>query len=310
MKGGILTMLKVQLTERDMNLLKYIAEYGVISIKTAGDIYQTKSYHDNRIALLSSAGYVNRSNGIKLASKGRKVLKELGVEIRHVPRKASHQQRAARMSELGTVFKDSGVDFIPSWQAKELYNLRANSKAYGVLRNDIITMIYGISENTQPKSIKHIKTEISELQEYGISRAVILAESKKAMDMYEIEAHGLSEQLLLPWNDLGIGLLKQHIKANLCYKAAVLALKKVNPSQWALADYSDEAGNSVIVVVLNDIEKRAKLHGYYYMSQHRHTSTQQVILICLESQVSLFTQEYPKARILSVPEVKLLQKEV
>ena len=130
------------------------------------------------------------------------------------------------------------------------------------------------------------------------------------MDMYEIEAHGLSEQLLLPWNDLGIGLLKQHIKENLCYKAAVLALKKVNPSQWALADYSDEEGNSVIVVVLNDIEKRAKLHGYYYMSQHRHTSTQQVILICLESQVSLFTQEYPKARILSVPEVKLLEKEV
>jgi len=304
-KGGVKSMANIELTERDILLLRYLADYGILSVKAAGNLYQTNSYHENRIAVLSNAGYVIRNNGIRLARKGRDYLKERNLPMRNVPKQKSHQERTAIISEIGTAFHYSDIDFISSWRAKEMYNINSNSKLFGILQNDMLTAIYGISSETKSTTIKKIKEEIQKIQALGIGRAVILASSKEAMDKYGVEAQGIGEQLLLPYSDYSIKLLKQH--DNLCYKSAKSVMSEIQPSQWPLADYSDAAGHPVIVLVLNDLEKRAKLQSYYHMTEYRHTSTQQINIICLKSQESLFAKEYPQARIIPISETVLVK---
>lgn len=299
-------MPKIQLTERDEELLKLIAKYGVISINAARYIYQTKKYHENRITVLSRAGYVTRSNGVKLARKGKEYVKKLGIEVRNIQRSASYQNRVAAISELALIFEGSGLEFMPSWDAKSELNLSGSSKALGAIKNDMLTIVYALSENTTQKSINTIKSEMQTLQTRGIGRAVILAENKAAMDKFPVEAIGLSEQLLLPWTEYGINLLITHIKEDLRYKSAKMVLGEVYPPRWTLADYYDSNDKPVVVLTLNDLEKRAKLESYYRITSQRHTGQQQVTLICLQSQLSVFSKEFPNANIQAIPDNAIL----
>lgn len=296
----------LEITDRDEMLLKCLAEYGVISVDSVGEIYQTKHYHVKRISRLADAKYINRKNGlVTLSVNGRNYLKEIGVSIpvKYFNRMA--KKRRAKISEVGMSFLYSDFKFIPSWQAKEFYNLNNSGRFLGLLENEGIIVVYNIGKKPSEEKIFAIKEEMKSFISIGVGRAVIFAESKKAMDMYKIEPLGLDEQLLLPYGEFSIKLIKHHLQENLKYKSAKIALKDVFPSRWVLADYNDSKGRPVVVLTLNNIEKRAKLKNYYKLSLHRHTNVQEIIIVCLESQERLFKNEFPQANLVTISEQSL-----
>ena len=68
-------------------------------------------------------------------------------------------------------------------------------------------------------------------------------------------------------------------------------------SRHPFANY-ETASQYITILVLNDIAKRKTLSAYY-------TSPQQpkpVTIICLESQKQLFASQYPKAKLITLPE--------
>jgi len=56
------------------------------------------------------------------------------------------------------------------------------------------------------------------------------------------------------------------------------------------------------VLVLNDLARRTALDVYYVLGQEKP-----VTIICLESQVKLFSKLYPQAEIITIPDVKLFE---
>lgn len=300
-------MSNVELTDRDEMLLKCLLLYGVISVDSVGCIYQTSRYHSNRLTRLADARYVNRSGGlVTLGVEGRRFLEEQGHEVSSKRFDRLAKERRKKVSEVGISFLYSDLSFIPSWEAKKRFNLNRGLRLLGLLQNSSILAVYSIGKRPGEEKVSAIKDELRKFPPLGIRRAVILAESKAAIDMYTVEPLGLDEQLLLPYSKFSIELLKIYARENLSYKSAKIALGDIYPSKWVSADYSDSEGRPVVVLSLNDIEKRARLKSYYEFSSYRHTSLQDIIIVCLESQYELFTNEFPHAKIVTIQELDLL----
>ncbi|SHF87951.1 hypothetical protein SAMN02746089_02708 [Caldanaerobius fijiensis DSM 17918] len=286
----------MMLTERDMKLLEHLKRYGVITKEGAGALYGTEKYHDTRLTELYRAGYVKRKYGIVyLGKKG----KEVVGEGKKLPTDKMMKRRAIRISEMAAYFEGSAWTFVPSWEVKRREGeIDRGGRFLGLLEGRTEYMVYDVGEKPNEVTIKRMKDEMRKLYKVGVYRAVVFYGSGEAREKYGTEGLGLTEQLALPYPE-GIELLRKHGERDIVKEAARKAFGEVREPEWSEADCTAE-GKQVVVLVLNDIEKRAKLKNYFELAKYRHTKVQEVIIVCLKEQEETFRKEYPMCEIRTV----------
>lgn len=292
----------IKITERDEELLKMLGRFCALTTTEAGRIYNTKKYHQSRITALSKKKFVRRGkNIIYLGEAGKRYLEKKGEVYRQVPSVKLAKERYTKIAAIYLDFAGSAWDFIPSWEFKQGTMSYRGDRLYGVLEGRSRYAVYNIGERPRKESLYAIKREMEKLPiAYEISRVVIFYESEVAKEAYVDEILGLDEQLLLPYNEAGIALMQAYGRENLIKKAAQLTFEHGGPPKWSSADFTVDNGKQAIVLVLNDVEKKAKIKQYYELTQYRLTDRRPIAIICLEEQAEEYAEQFPECEIRTV----------
>jgi len=294
----------IELTERDVKLLKDLAELSVIKVENVNKIYESNAYYLKRLLDLKKAHYVRRLKGyVMLGVNGMKYAKEQGWKVKHAPSEHGQKERVQKISDLYYDFKGSEWTFIDSRKVKEQKKtLDRGSNFLGLLVGRTEYAIYNIGKRPDEKKITLIKKEQEKLHRIGIYRTIVFYEDPQAREMYGTEGIGLKEQLLLPY-PYGIELVKKHGERDLVEEAAVKVYgDSLKEPDWKEADYTVN-NKQIMVLVMNDVEKIAKIKNYFELAQYRYTRTEEIEILCLEEQEEMFREMFPQCSIRTVEEV-------
>lgn len=168
MKRGVI------LQERDIELLKFLAEYKTITLDNARYIYGTKTYQEKRICRLVKDGYVVRlkHREITLGKNGRIFLDELGVKIKEHCRNSNNLERLKVISDIAAFTRFNNYNcFIASWNLKSRDNHTTDSRRYlGILTFDRdVYNIYAVYGNKNDKYITSIYYDLKKEKEIPYS---------------------------------------------------------------------------------------------------------------------------------------------
>lgn len=303
----------ITITERDWKLIRFLGEYRVIAVDDVGKIYGTERYHELRLTVLKKAKLINRKNSyVYLTQASRNLLKQQNLPCNELNSLKQSASRYPRIARLSLDMEGSEWDFIPSWRYKGNTMGDRTARFYGIITNSQKTYaVYNIGKKPQEKSLMHLKNEMETLpMRFDITRAVIFAETASAMKAYGEESLGLMEQLLLPYNDRSLQLLKAAAKENLIKKAAQMTYKHGGPPEWRGADYTVDDGKQVAVLILHDIEKISRLNDYAELIQYRRLKKRNNIeILCLTEQEKYYKDKYPYFQIKTIDLDRLLAVE-
>lgn len=312
---SVSVMQKIKITDRDWELLKFLGEYRIVSVDTVGKLFKTEKYHQDRLTALRKARLISRhKNLVSLAKRGRELLQERNLPCNPVGDSKAAENRYPRIADFALKIADSNWVFIPSWRYKEergKLSLRG-ARLYGVISNkEVEYAVYNIGKEPRDKSLRNLKQEIMNLPvTLGLRRAVIFAESEKAMQDYGEEPMGLMEQWLLLYNDINLALLKRAASENLIKKAAQMLFEHGGPPEWKGADYTVDNGRQAVVLIFNDVEKIARLNEYAELLAYRRIRSQgNVVIVCLKDREEYYRQKYPRFEVMAVDAERLIEKD-
>ncbi len=164
MKKGVI------LQERDIELLKFLAEYKTITLDNTRYIYGTKTYQEKRICRLVKEGYVSRMKHreITLGKNGRIFLNELGITIREHCRNSSNLERLKVISDIAAFTRFGNYNcFTASWHFKSKDEPTTDSRRYlGNLTFDRnFYNVYAVYGNKNDKYITSIYYDLKKEKE-------------------------------------------------------------------------------------------------------------------------------------------------
>jgi hypothetical protein len=61
----------------------------------------------------------------------------------------------------------------------------------------------------------------------------------------------------------------------------------------------------VVVLILNDVEKIAKIKNYLMLAQYRYTKAMEIEILCLKEQEEMFKEMFPECSIKTMKEEEL-----
>lgn len=298
----------VELTERDIELLKMLAEHITIRTDNVGQLYQTKKYHKERLRKLKDAKYIKNNYGyVFLGIEGERYLKSIGITPKaKPPSKSNYLERVKQRSDLYFDFLGSPWRFIDGRELKKQYgSIDRSSMFIGLLSGWTEYIVYFLTKYYDKKQIENMKHEISNLYRLGIYRAVIFYKDRKERERYRDESLGIKEQLLLPYS-VGVELLKKHGEKDIVRAAAKRVYGELGEPAWKEADY-EAGGKQIMVLILNDVEKKAKIRNYLDLTAFRYTERQEIEILCLEDQEEVFRDEFPECSIRTISTKEVLR---
>lgn len=119
---------RVCLRSRDIELILFLAEYGIITNENVKLLYQSEYYYKNRLASLAKGDMIERLYGkVILSRKGKRYLNEVGLGYRNINRDETYKKRMERISDIACKVKSCGWYFEPSWKCDvNTYTKRGN----------------------------------------------------------------------------------------------------------------------------------------------------------------------------------------
>lgn len=307
----------IVLQKRDIEYLKMLARFGVLSRTTVNKIYGGHTdYPKRRRKKLEDGGYIIRNNKNScLSSEGKEYVRKLGIEPRNISGDKRARDRIAKIAEI-LIPLESTYKIYPSWEIKkDLPEMKL--LYYGKIVNLISSseyFIYNIGKlNSEIKAavqlkrrfIYRIRDEIFQSAKSNkFNRVIVFAENGLAMNAYkeELKPLGVKEQLLLPLTDYGINLLKLYSQRDINYMAARLVYgAELVKADWVYADYALNDGTNIMVLINNDMEKLIRIKQYLELFKYNNSSKKSEIeLLCLENQKESLEREIPGIPIRTV----------
>jgi hypothetical protein len=285
MKGGE----TIILIDKDIELLRFISKTGVCTLAQAKQVYgaDNKWYHYKRIQRLEEDRYViKRGKYIELSSKGAETVGQKKYYFRRNDIRETH----AEMAHITLSLK--GFEILSNRAVREEYGLNRKTHFKNVLIHEgLYHFIYLLTDNPTRKLINGIKSELRTLASSGIARhSIVFAPTPTAMAAFGVDGCKQDQLFLLPYPS-GVDLLKSHFTNPI----------KINAprTRKPFADYEAES-HYIAVLTLNNLARRQALAAYF---ETHHTKP--VVIYCLESQLELFSYQYPRAKLRRVvPEPK------
>lgn len=159
------------LQERDIELLKFLAEYKTITLDNTGYIYGTRTYQEKRICYLVKEKYLDRlkHREVALGRRGKEFLVKAGIEIKEHCRNENNIERLKVISDIAafTQFSDT-MNFIPSWKIKDKNSPTQASRRYlgELIFDDDFYTAYAVYEGKKDKYITSLYYDLKKEGKY------------------------------------------------------------------------------------------------------------------------------------------------
>lgn len=309
----------IRLQERDIKLIKLLAEYGLIYSKDTRRIYgNTKRYHEIRLGQLKKEGYIRSKNlMIYLGYKGKDYCEQRGIVCKQVPGELVQRRRISEISKI--IMELNGVwECLPSWKIKRSDSRKDYMKRYYANIKSktgeeyLLYVIHGFKTKTitdkmrrgKEYSVYSLKREIERsAKEKKYMNAIILVEDKETMDLYKKTNSllNLNKQIVLPYNAYGIFLLK--LIGEGINKEEIIRKVTSNymNSELKVTDFTINLNGykQAIILIDSDLNKRNKLKNYIEVFKNE-SQRLDICIICLSKQAKLYHKEFPKCEIITV----------
>lgn len=166
---------KVCLRNRDIELIIFLGEYGVISNENVKLLYGSEFYYKNRLASLAKGDIIERIYGkVVLGRKGKSYLNKIGVGYRNTNRSDNYKKRMEYVSEIAFKVQNSGWYFEPSWRCDVNTFTKRGNRFIGIMSREKreygesdesfykrAYLVYFLHSDITPRELKYIDKEIS-----------------------------------------------------------------------------------------------------------------------------------------------------
>ncbi|AEG14493.1 hypothetical protein Desku_0894 [Desulfofundulus kuznetsovii DSM 6115] len=286
-----------QLTQRDMELLRYLAKCSVLTLGQAKRIYgNTEQYHYRRLKCLEERGYVRTESRYSRYIEATKLgIKEAGYD--HSPPRLRDKDQCRHKARVAEICLG-----LPNWEylsPREVKQSTTVNKSYrldGLLRKDGKEyVVYLLSDDPRRTTIQGIKHELNDMPYHRIYNAIVFCPTLKAMEHFYIDIPKLEELLLLPY-PYGIELLRHKDEIEGRIEDLLRGYEKANRR---FADYQ-KGQTYVSVLAFNDVVKKEQLEAYLKL---RDREKKDVEIVCLESQSRKLTEQFPGVKLITIPEL-------
>ena len=297
----------IRITERDMELLKFLAEYNILSLDNARYIYGTVTYQEKRIVVLVKYGYVKRLKHryITLGLKGKKYLSISGFDIRQHCRNENNIERLNIISDIASCLIKNEFSFTPSWKLKNKDLATQHSRRYiGKLQyNEYSFLVYAIYENKTNKYIKSVHYDIK--KESEIKNVAIFANDlEKLMFGKNSFVFPLEHLLLIPYDEYGKFIFRNNMKIRLAAYDRLKELYDVKTTNFKYADLERADGAYIKIMAIIDLEWLSSVRIEY---RQERMKAKELWIFCLEELEPLLKQYLPQCNYLTMNREKINQ---
>lgn len=206
----------IVLQERDIELLKFLAEYKTITLDNSRYIYCTKTYQEKRICNLVKEKYVRRlkHREVAIGLKGKEYVKEIGIDIKEHCRNYNNMERLKVISDIAAFTKfSSTLNFSPSWHFKNRNSPTQDSRRYlGLLTFDNnYYNVYSVYEGKDDKYITSIYYDLK--KERDIRNAIIFADDIEKILYYKNGFYfGYKHLYVIEYNEFNKKIMRNYDK--------------------------------------------------------------------------------------------------
>lgn len=259
--------MKLRLTEKDIQLLKFLGKYKIMLATDSKRIYEAKGYHFKRLKVLEKEKYIKRVNRyyIKLDTNGIKLIKDFGYDYHNVCRKTDYQERVKEIVKIATLTMGSTIKFIPSWEIKDnqIFTETARKFIGELIYQGHTYIAYYISNEKEAVYIRQVITDIQKVSNY--KNVIVFVENLKVLTkanqyfifrkqstlVIKASKHNLEKMRIFEETDF-YEMLKQIYKE-----------KEVLLSNWIKADYVTSTKDYIVLMPFIDTEKLHNLNKFY-----------------------------------------------
>lgn len=203
---------RVCLRDRDLELIMFLAEYGVITNENVKLLYQSEYYYKNRLASLAKGEMIERLYGKAiLGRKGKQYLSRTGLGYRNINRDENYQKRMERISDIACKVKSCGWNFEPSWRCDvNTYTKRGNRFVGIMFREERdwtekqenfykrAYIVYFLHKDITARELKYIGREI-ERNKGNFKGLIIFTEIKEHMKKPKFDNIQYEESYIIPY---------------------------------------------------------------------------------------------------------------
>lgn len=258
--------MKLRLTEKDIQLLKFLGKYKIMLATDSKKIYEAKGYHFKRLKVLEKEKYIKRVNRyyIKLDVNGIKLIKDFGYSYHNICRKSDYQERVKEIVKIATLTIGSTIKFIPSWEIKDNAIFTETARKYigELIYQGKRYIAYYISNERKEVYIRQIITDIQKASDY--KNVMIFVENINVLNKANqyfifgkectlIISTGKTKEKMRKFEEFDFyELIKQIYKG-----------KEILLSNWIKADYVTSKKDYIVLMPFLDTEKLHKLNKFY-----------------------------------------------
>ncbi|MDD4804450.1 MAG: hypothetical protein PHN69_04680 [Candidatus Pacebacteria bacterium] len=281
----------IELTPRDKELFNLISISGTCTYEQAAKIFEKPGgYHYKRIRKLCKEGYlIKRSKYLELTTLSSEIVGD--SKYRFI--KDDNRKAHAEVTNIAL----SGLSIKSNRTIRSEYGLNRKTHFKGaIIHKGLDYFFYLLPPVPTSQYISFIKSELKTYSSSGICRhAVVFAPTPTAIGMFTVDDCRQNELFLLPY-PMGMKYLQNYFTDSIQNHIGSL-LPPVRESKHKFANYEDDQ-YYYSVLVLNDLSKRHHLNTYYISA----IQDKPVKIICLQSQVTLFSNVYPNTQLIIMQE--------
>lgn len=274
-------------TETDKALFNLIAISGICTYEQAAQLFpKDGGYHYKRIQKLVKEGYlIKRGRCLELTKSSSELIGTQKYRF------FSDDVRKEHIEVTNIAL--SGLQIKSNREIRNEFGLNRKTHFKGaIVHEGIYYLFYMLPEQPTKQYISFIKTELKTYSSEGFSRhSVIFVTTTTAMSMFTAEDCKQEELFLLSYPQ-GLTYLQSYFSP-LTQQYLKSFMPRAVKSKSPFANYEDDK-YYYTVMTLNDLAKRYYLSSYYKSS----VMDRPVKILCLESQVNLFTAIFPKAELI------------
>ena len=205
---------RVCLRSRDVELILFLAEYGIITNENVKLLYQSEYYYKNRLASLAKGDMIERLYGkVILSRKGKRYLNEVGLGYRNINRDETYKKRMERISDIACKVKSCGWYFEPSWKCDVNTYTKRGNRYVGIMSREEKQwneefedfykrsyIVYFLHKDITPRELKYIDREINR-NKSKFKGLVVFTEDDKYLYKPKFQDIRYQESYMIPYHN-------------------------------------------------------------------------------------------------------------
>ena len=204
---------RVYLRGRDVELILFLAEYGIITNENVKLLYQSEYYYKNRLASLAKGDMIKRLYGkVILSRKGKRYLNEVGLGYRNINRDETYKKRMERISDIACKVKSCSWYFEPSWKCDVNTYTKRGNRYVGIISREEKRwneefedfykrsyIVYFLNKDITPRELKYIDREINR-NKSKFNGLIVFTQDDKYLYKPKFENIRYNESYIIPYN--------------------------------------------------------------------------------------------------------------